>query len=505
MTVTPINQQILNSIIQDDLNNRVFDQDVMYSSIDTNDRQNLIALYKYVVVQKKHMTKREWDYMIHRKTVSEYFDAPYPENPTDYVKIWTNHANLNMTYKGDITSAIFRSETVKSLYTDLNKITKEIDVTTDPKLLRNYKIEHRMLLDKIKSSEQKITLDILFRKIKITRDNLKLKFTDSQINDALDEWVDVYKSTRRGEIFSSIMYINNESEVRKANDDLSLICNSLFDTNYMPAHVSKNIIKKFIWQVKRKAKHESVTNHIMPVFTGPQGVGKSTFIKNLISPIAELSAPTDFKQLTDDRNITMFTNLVLVMDEMGYADRSDMETVKNIMTSDVLSRRPMRQNTTINVTQDATLIGASNKEIEQLIRDETGIRRFIGIRFSKHPDWEAVSNIDWSAIWRSVDEEQDDPTLETSNEIKEIQEASRCKTPCEMWVKTLKQKDEMEKTASNWYSQYKIWEGCHYHKKSMEYDVWTKELRRLIASHIDYPFEFRMDGNKEMFKFTYND
>lgn len=493
-----VNEKIIKEIKSSLINEVPVDIGMIQNHIDIKDKANLAEIYK-LVISKKIMTKHEWDILLSKKMFMDDFDAKYPENPMEFIEAWVKKYEMNMDYKGNIKSKHFRSKEVQKLHIQLDGIEKLSSETSDINLLTNYKRESRVLSDMIKSSDQNITTDIILRKIRISRDTYKLKFSDSQLADSIDEWTDNFKALRRGQIFSSIMFCGNEIEIKKADEQLETVCKSLFNNNYVSINVAKNIIKKFIWQVKRKAKGEHITNHIMPVFTGPQGVGKSTLMYNLISPMSELSAPTDFKQLTDDRNISLFKNLILVMDEMGHADKSDIESVKSIMTAPTLSRRPMRQNNNVNIRQDATLIGASNKEIEQLIRDETGIRRFFGIRFKVNPDWDSVKDIDWYMIWQSVDEDAADPTLDVMDEIKEIQEASRCKTPCESWVKTLKEKDNGEKTGSNWFSQYKIWESLHYTRRSMEYDAWARELRRLIATHEYYPFTFRVDGSLEMF------
>ena len=499
-TKISVNSKIINDIKLNLINGTPVNVSAIQDHIDLSEKTTLGEIYNFLI-SKKILTKREWELMITKKLFMDDFKSSYPESPTDFIDIWVKRYEMNMDYKGNIKSKKFRSQEVKNLYSQLDKIEKLCNDTGDESLLKNYIREKRCIVDTIKSSEQSITTDVILRKIRITRDTYKLKFSDSQLADSIDEWIDNFKCLRRGKIFSSIMYNPNELDNKRANEQLEIVCSALFDTNYMSVDVSKKILKKFIWQVKRKAKGEFITNHIMPVFTGPQGVGKSTLMYNFISPMAELAAPTDFKQLTDDRNISLFKNLILVMDEMGYADKSDIESVKSIMTSTTLSRRPMRQNNNVNIKQDATLIGASNKEIEQLIRDETGLRRFIGIRFKVSPEWDKVKDIDWYLIWQSVDEEDKDPTLDVMSTIKEIQESSRSKTPCETWVKTLRAADIGEFTGTNWFSKYKTWESLHYSRKAMEYDAWAKELRRLIASYDYYPFSYRMDGNTEFFSY----
>ncbi|MDH2135125.1 virulence-associated E family protein [Sphingobium yanoikuyae] len=176
--------------------------------------------------------------------------------------------------------------------------------------------------------------------------------------------------------------------------------------------------------------------HLMPILVGPQGEGKSYFIDQLISPLRELTRQTDFKALTDDRNIELWSSSILFLDEMSYASRSDVEAVKHVITADTLDRRPMRTNGAQQVRQCATLIGASNKEVEENIRDETGARRFFGLRFKRPPEG-YLQKLDWSAAWQSVKHTDADPLEEYRSEVAQIQAASRYRSPVEDWIDNL--------------------------------------------------------------------
>ena len=495
------NGTVLNEIIQDSYSQKPIDIRNIATLVDFDDYIGLAKITNFLI-EKKHTRRSEWEELLHRQRVAKFFNAPFPETPMEFVNIWTKHYGLEMDFKGNVSSKSFRTSAVIKMYEDLEVVNQKINDATNSKTIKTLLSEKRIITDNIKSCEIRPTLDVIIRKLRISRDTFKLKFNDSQLADSIEEWSDIYKSSRRGEIFSSIIYLHDEEQIKRADNDLDKICEALFDENHLTKSANKNILRKFIWQVKRKIKGSAVTNHIMPVFTGAQGTGKSTFMHRFISPVAELSSPTDFKQLTDDRNISLFKNAVLIIDEMGFANRADIESVKSIMTATELARRPMRQNITVQIRQDATMIGASNKEVEQLIRDETGLRRFIGIRFKNNPDWNLIKDIDYAGIWRSVDEDGEDPTLESIDVILEAQEIARCKTPCEMWVKTLKINGTSKKTASNWFSEYRIWESLHFNKKNMDYDNWCKELRRLTIVNNDFPFTYHLDGSTELFEFT---
>jgi hypothetical protein len=144
---------------------------------------------------------------------------------------------------------------------------------------------------------------------------------------------------------------------------------------------------------------------------------------------------TDFKQITDDRNISLWRNFVVFLDEMGWASKSDMDTVKNIISAPTLTRRVMRTNVTQEVAQNVTFIGAANAtELAELIRDATGTRRFVSLTMIDKPDRSVINSIDWREVWQSVDHTAEDPMAPFKQLLQARQEAERIKTPVEDWV-----------------------------------------------------------------------
>ncbi|TKV42580.1 hypothetical protein A0U87_16945 [Sphingobium sp. MP9-4] len=268
----------------------------------------------------------------------------------------------------------------------------------------------------------------LARDARITADSLRLDLSRDAINDAADKWFEQAKNAR----FSAI----RQSIAPLADFDWIDVARNCFHTADMSPELVAAVLKKFVHQVVSKMNGAKVGWHLMPILVGPQGEGKSYFIDQLISPLRELTRQTDFKALTDDRNIELWSSSILFLDEMSYASRSDVEAVKHVITADTLDRRPMRTNGAQQVRQCATLIGASNKEVEENIRDETGARRFFGLRFKRPPEG-YLQKLDWSAAWQSVKHTDADPLEEYRSEVAQIQAASRYRSPVEDWIDNL--------------------------------------------------------------------
>jgi predicted P-loop ATPase len=255
----------------------------------------------------------------------------------------------------------------------------------------------------------------------------------------VEQWLEVSKRER---LFSLYNAVGSGKlipvDMARADALWHQVANVVFDTTDESPELIIAILKKFMWQVKRKIRGLPVFNHLMPVLLGPQGKGKSTFVNAMISPLEELVRRVDFKQIEDDRNIEIWKSYVLFLDEMGFASKANIDAIKNVITAPVLDRRPMRSNGVVTVPQNATFMGCSNKELNQLITDPTGIRRFFGLRYRADADWEFINQIDWALLWQSVETAGADPTEAFMDEIRAKQELVRQGSKVEQWMQRLK-------------------------------------------------------------------
>ena len=308
----------------------------------------------------------------------------------------------------------------------------------------------------------------------------RLQFGREAINDAVQVWFDCKRDGR--------VDVIREQFREPATFDWIELVRRCFDCSEMSAEFIAAILQKYIHQARRKLDGLTVTSHLMPVILGRQGSGKSWFMKWLTDPVAELRRDTDFKAIGDERNIGLWSSYALIVDEMAYADKSDIETVKHVITADVLDRRPMRRNESVRVPQCATLIGASNKSLGELIRDETGIRRFAGIHFRNDADWEYLNAQSALDAWRSVSPDAPDPLDEFREELAALQVAERHVSPVEAWLTSLRGVDthgilpEREPpTAETLYQTYL----SHFHSRNDGHRpktmaAWEQEVGRLL-------------------------
>jgi hypothetical protein len=273
------------------------------------------------------------------------------------------------------------------------------------------------------------------RRVILANDRLKTRFDQAVLRTAVDQWFVVARNARVPAIRDAIAF-DPSAEFPWAD-----VVHAAFDVSEMTPDLTMAVLRKFVYDVKTKLAGRAVQNHLMPVLVGSQGGGKTTFIRALTRPVAELSREADFARLTDNREIELFRSYVLVLDEMGFASKADIDVTKHVISQEMLDRRPLYTNSSIPVRQCATLIGASNKTIGQLIRDETGNRRFAELGFSASPDRDLLNALDWRLAWASIDENAADPILAHLDELRAHQDGSRQRSSVEEWLESISEDD----------------------------------------------------------------
>jgi hypothetical protein len=220
---------------------------------------------------------------------------------------------------------------------------------------------------------------------------------------------------------------------RRAFDWTQLVAFFRTDDQMTPELVVA-VLQKFVHSARRKLLGKKVLHHLMPVMHGIQGCGKTYLIEKMVAPVAEATSWSNFEQITDDRNIALWNSLIIVLDEMARAAKADAETIKHVITSETLDRRPMRSNVTIPVLNRATMIGASNHRLDELIKDETGNRRFIELIFQRPDDRTLADRIDFSAMWASIQPDDADPLDAFRDQLAAVQRQYVVLGPVEDWL-----------------------------------------------------------------------
>jgi energy-coupling factor transporter ATP-binding protein EcfA2 len=271
----------------------------------------------------------------------------------------------------------------------------------------------------------------LERELRTLSANLRMNISAQDILDAVEEWMKDAARARLHDIFVGIDGVEPTSDAARS---WKRFAEQVFDCSETSPEFVAAVLRKFMWQVKRKIRGLPISDHLMPVLLGPQGIGKSTLVNQMIGPVEELKLNVDFRMITDERNVEIWDSFVMFLDEMGYASKADIDTVKNIITSSTLTRRPMRSNGRVTINQNATFIGCSNRELAQLVRDPTGNRRFVGLRMRSDADRAFINAIDWPQMWGSVSINEADPMANHRATLAGQQEETRERSRVEQWM-----------------------------------------------------------------------
>lgn len=329
--------------------------------------------------------------------------------------------------------------------------------------------------------------------LRLVRDKLGLDYSDSNIADAVRAWSKTAHREAKMQMFMDVRYAKGRATGADGQAMWAAMEAACFDVSETRAGFAVDVIRKFMWQVKRKAAGLPITNHLMPVLTGPQGKGKSTFVEQMCGPLADTMKPVGFEMITDTKIIDIWSAHILFIDEMANFSRSDVDEVKKAITQPTLTRRPMRSNETVQIKQEATLIGCSNRSLGQLIRDDTGGRRFAELIWRTDPDWVAMNQLDWVLLWTSIDENGPDPVgAETAAMLRDQQEANRNQSSVEVWARQVTGYSKFT-PSSDLHEQYQAWEEVAFPRAGVNLTMFGRTMSNLIQNLPDFPWEKQKD------------
>lgn len=195
-------------------------------------------------------------------------------------------------------------------------------------------------------------------------------------------------------------------------DDLSLLRELVgYLTDVPPCEATVYAFAHSLWLVKRGIFHMPRSDHQMLILYGSQGIGKTRLLPMLFGPIHELIMNnSDMGQIGDSSSVDSYANYaVQIYDELHNADRVGVNSLKNIITADVMHTRLRYDRRKVRKTNWATFFGTTNISIELLLNDSTGMRRFFQIHVSdsykRH--WDKANSIDYLALLRGIDENRE--------------------------------------------------------------------------------------------------
>jgi hypothetical protein len=259
---------------------------------------------------------------------------------------------------------------------------------------------------------QCIVPDII-NKFRLHCADYNLVFSDAVVEAFLQEWVIEARETHKRLIAATVCGPSNVTEgTAELRRFLSVLRTETTDLDVA-------VFRHMLWQVKRKISGLPCAYEMMCVLSGGQGAGKSLALQDfLFSPIKDLCyTNAEFGLLRDERQGRIFSDHYIVLfDEMAGADRGDIDRIKQMITARTFKQRRMGTTSHDVLLMNATFFGTTNKELETIIRDNTGMRRFyefkVDTRAETMPKWPILKELDYALIWASVDHAIESPLTE---------------------------------------------------------------------------------------------
>lgn len=301
-------------------------------------------------------------------------------------------------------------------------------------------------------------IDLLISKLILAADRINYDPGVGKIKCALDIWRPTQITNARNAVIKQIAY-------DESLDDAAIVAfiHEVTGKKNNPTDVA--VMKHFIWQIKRKLLRLKVGHHMMPIFFGKTNAGKTEAIKRFLSPIYELyKSPQDMTVIKDERSSRiMYDCYCIFFDEMARAGAIDVNRLKNTITSEDVSYRPMATNNVTTLVNNSTFIGATNSTLIETIYDPTSMRRFWQIETKPFLDRDIINSLPYLEMWKSVDPYQDSPIISQLPIIHAIQHNEfRNMFPLEDYLKNFCRPLPMEEyknwlTSDRLYDNFKSW------------------------------------------------
>ena len=134
--------------------------------------------------------------------------------------------------------------------------------------------------------------------------------------------------------------------------------------------------KKWIVALVACALKPDIANHSVLIFTGAQGIGKTTWLMRLLpEKLKEYGYSGSINPGNKDSNLLLSEKLLINMDELSSYNKSKIEAFKDLITKEVISERRAYGYFSENYVRNATFCGTANHN--EVLMDVTGNRRFL--------------------------------------------------------------------------------------------------------------------------------
>ena len=246
----------------------------------------------------------------------------------------------------------------------------------------NYSFRMNLCNDKIEVSGEPIS-DPLAAKIRTQMRDAGFRRT-TEMEDAY--WAEAY----RNQYHPVREYLNSLSwDGREYIAELSTYFQDKY--NMFPTWLRK-------WMIGACAKIFEAEQNPMLVLDGPQGIGKSEFVKWLAKPLIDYFVEAPIVTADKDTEVRLISNWVWEVSELGATTRkADYEALKAFLTTRKVTVRVPYGRHDISKPAMASFIGTINNS-SGIFNDPTGSRRFL-VSHLTHINWDYSTDLDSNHLW----------------------------------------------------------------------------------------------------------
>jgi len=134
--------------------------------------------------------------------------------------------------------------------------------------------------------------------------------------------------------------------------------------------------KKWLVAVVASLLDSKVVNHTAIIFSGPQGIGKTTWMEKLCPPeLLQYLFSGTINPNNKDTLIHISECMLINMDELENMNRTEIGTLKEIITKSAIRIRRSYGHNNESLIRRASFMGSVNTS--QFLNDSTGSRRFL--------------------------------------------------------------------------------------------------------------------------------